>query len=127
MRIQKIVTMSYRTASEAVEQRARDMAEEKDLTYAEALGRVLSEDVQLMVRHDQETLGQEGAAALPFNQGGEGGGEGDDEKPMSSLEAGLEINKLVREYMGESGEGYTEAQKHVFETHPRLKVAYGSL
>ena len=126
MKYQKIVCMAYKSANEAVQQRALDMAEEKELSYGEALGRVLGEDVQLMTRLDREVLGDDGANALPFSEGeGEGGGE---KPPMTPLEAGTALNVLIRKYQAEHPDvDYYSAQKHVFESHPKLKAVYASI
>ncbi len=127
LKIQKIAIMSYPSASAAVEGRARDRAEEMDIPYGQALIEILSQDLVLARRYDREVLGDDGADALLFNESGEGGKGGSNEPPMTSLEAGLEINRLVREHMGEHGKDYVEAQAAVFQSNPKLKIAYGSI
>ncbi len=118
MKCNRVMTMAYKTAGEAIDQQARDYAAEHHVEYAEALARVMGAEVNraLVVRHDREVLGTDVAHFAG----------GDEPEPnMSPYEAGLEVDKRVRGHMAEDGNAtYQEAMHAVLDADPAVKAAY---
>ena len=116
IKIGKIESFSYSTAKEAVVGRARDYAGQYGISMKEAVGRVLGEDLPLMMRFSAEMSG--GSASR-------GGGDGGDKPFLALPEIGQDLDSRVKEYNFQHPElSYGEAYHLVMEHEPGLKADY---
>ena len=137
IKIGHIESFAYSTAKAAVIGRARDYASQYGISMEEAVGRVLGEDLPLMMRFSAEMSGEsmnsmisrlshpKGSATDMGSPGvPRGGDEGD--TPLFELpKIGQDLDSRVKEYMFQHPElSYGEAYSFVMEHEPGLRADY---